>query len=696
MKKISFLNKDFKSRIVLATLGGVLLSSIIFGLLVLWKSTDMSRAALETRVGIEADILASNVNVPTIFDNAQEANEILATAANDKAVISARLHTEDNQQFAYYVNVALRDSRVDRNRLHRDVMAAGDRVGTLTVEYSLGEIAQQRRNVVLFLVLAICFATLTTIALCLPIIKSLLSPLFSLHALSQKITQTRNYSLRAKVENPDEIGRLSSVFNSMLEQIENRDSMLEKQVSQRTRELEKLAEEFRFRAFHDTLTGLPNRALLNECFESNVNKAQKRNTKFGCLLLDLDDFKTINDTKGHEFGDDLLKQVAQRLKKSVENTDLVCRLGGDEFVILVDNIASSQALHQLAVKVLEQLNIEFIIKSESIKTAVSVGGAIFPDHGTDISTIKRHADVAMYHAKDAGKNQFCLFTEGMENDVKYRLIIQNGLQAAKEEQQFEIFFQPKVDARFNKAIGCEALVRWNHPNEGFLTPSKFIPYAEEIGKVSEIDYYVIRQCCEKIAEWSHQLYEPLSIAVNLSGRHFHNLRIVDILREAIYSARISPHLLEVEITEAVLIRDPNTAKKIVHAVKDLGCGISLDDFGTGYSSLDYLRTLPIDAVKLDRSFIQNIDKNIQDKRLTKGIVSLAKNLDLKLIAEGVETLQHKKTLLDLDCHLMQGYYFLPPANNVNFIQWIKKVQNNVVPWNDTQSVSQAAHRSGIS
>nr|MBX2857787.1 diguanylate cyclase [Cellvibrionaceae bacterium] len=333
MKNIPFLNKDFKSRIVVATLWGVLLSSTIFGFLVLWKSTDMSKNALETRIGIAADILASNIDVPTIFDSPQEASTLLGTAANDKAVISARLKTEENQRFAYYVNTELRDSSVNRSRLTRDVTATGEKIGTLIVEYSLDEIDQQRRNIILFLILSICFATLTTIALCLPIIQSLLSPLFSLHALSQRITQTRNYSLRAKVETPDEIGRLSKVFNSMLEQIENRDLMLEKQVSQRTHELEKLAEEFRYRAFHDILTGLPNRALLNECFESNVKKASKCNAKFGCLLLDLDDFKTINDTKGHEFGDDLLRAVAKRLKTSVGDSDVVCRLGGDEFVI---------------------------------------------------------------------------------------------------------------------------------------------------------------------------------------------------------------------------------------------------------------------------------------------------------------------------------------------------------------------------
>jgi len=665
-------NLTFRSRIVVVTLLATVISGIASGAAIFWNSDQVARYVLLSRTQIEAKIISENIAASVLFDDSASASEILATIKADAAVMQATLTKENGEVFSRYQDIEFREGEANTIHILRDIVFEGRTIGHLEFVVSKQEVYEQNFANISFLAVLLCLVSLLVYLLIRPIVGSILVPLLNLHNVTEKIASTRDYALRVPIKSDDEIGQVSQMFNHMVEQIEHRDVMLEKQVGQRTNQLEKLAEEFRFRAFHDSLTGLPNRALLHERFEFSVQHARRSNSYFALLLLDLDDFKTINDTKGHEFGDDLLIDVASRLKDNVRAEDMVCRLGGDEFVVLLNDLKQAESVEAVAEKILRKLGESFTIKHEKIRTAVSIGGAVFPLHGENLSTIKRNADVAMYRAKDAGKNRFCLFSKGMEEDVKYRLMIQTDLRTALNEKQLEVYLQPKVDPARSLVLGCEALVRWNHPTEGFLTPNKFVPYAEEVGMIAEIDYFVIRRCCELQVEWESILTQPIPIAFNLSGRHFHDNKIVHVLADALEEYGINPDLLEAEITEAVLIQDPDKAQKIVREVKALGLGISLDDFGTGYSSLNYLRTLPIDTVKLDRSFVAGIDTNLQDRRLTRGIVSLAKGLDLRLVAEGVENENELATLQDLGCHCMQGYYFLPPAPNHEFLQWYLK------------------------
>lgn len=659
-------------RLVLVTLGVVVLATIAIGAAVTWNYSSLARQDLETRIAIEADIIAQNVAISILFDDAETAQETIATFRADASVGSARLYNRQGALFSEYSNPEAHQSGSGMVEISTDILYQDEHIGRLDIVASSDEIRQQNIAILVFLISVSLLVLVAAVSVAHTLITSALSPLFNLHDTSQKIAETGDYSLRSSVNTSDELGRLSRTFNQMLNQIEHRDDMLEKQVRQRTNELEKLADEFRYRAFHDNLTGLPNRALMDERFEHSVEHTLRCNNRFACLLLDLDDFKTINDTKGHEFGDDLLIEVASRLKACVRAEDLVCRIGGDEFLILLNDLKDVSDIEVIAKKILTRISREFVIKNERFKIAISIGGAVFPDHGQTSSEIKRHADVAMYRAKAAGKNQYCIFAEGMQTDVKYRLLIKSELKPALQRGDFEIYVQPKMNLLERSIAGCEALVRWRHPTEGFLTPDKFIPFAEEAGLIAEIDYFVIREACKKQKEWTAIFTTPIPIAFNLSGRHFRDFKIVDVLQTAIEEFHIDPSLLEAEITEAVLIEDPGKAQKIVHAVKSLGVCISLDDFGTGYSSLNYLRTLPIDTVKLDRSFVCNLDENVQDRRLTRGIVSLAQGLNLRLVAEGVENEKQKQALLDLGCYLMQGYYFLPPVSTDKFLHWYLK------------------------
>ena len=673
--------RDFRSRIVRLILLLVAASGCVVGVAVLWNFHNLSQSGLENRTRIELQIISQNIATSLLFDDIATADEILSTFDADPAILEATLHASNGRVFTRYTRASPTPSHTTFNEISTDVVFSGETIGQLKATVSALEVFEQNTSSALFILAVLCLTFLGAAAAALPIIKSLLVPLLNLHDVAGNIAATKNYALRAQPESDDEVGQLGRMFNVMVEQVEKRDGMLEQQVKQRTAELEALAEEFKFRAFHDSLTGLPNRALLAERFDLSAEHAKRHNRLFACLLLDLDDFKTINDTKGHEVGDELLLEVAERLLTTVRGEDLVCRLGGDEFVILVNDLSRIEDADTIAQKVLTALNDEFFLEGGPINTAVSIGGAIYPTHGESLSAIKSHADVAMYKAKELGKNQFCLFSEGMQQDVRHRLMIQNDLRPGLESNQFEVYLQPKINPAARAMVGCEALIRWHHPVEGFLTPYRFIPYAEEIGMVAEIDYFVIRQCCAIVQHWLCELPHPVPVSFNLSGRHFHDHAIVKVLEAALADSGVNPQLLEAEITEAVLIQDPVKAQEIVRAIKALGLRISLDDFGTGYSSLNYLRTLPIDTVKLDRSFVAAIDTNDQDRRLTRGIVLLAQDLDLDLVAEGVETEAQLQALLQLGCVTMQGYHFLPPAPLQQLIEWHRATYPDMQPQN---------------
>jgi|GEM_PF-1926793 len=424
--RIPFFKKQFRSKIIATMLIVVVASCSSFGGLVLWQSFVMSEEALLNRVAIEANIISKNIDAAVVFEDHEMAEKLLSTFSSDPAIISARLSTGVDENFAFY---SIDAESFDAERLMRvenKVEFEGEQVGKLVLFVSRSELHERNKDVVFFLVVVLSIVSSIALFFCVPIVRSMFAPLLRLHSLSQEVAETRNYTLRAQVSTSDEVGRLGMVINSMLEQIEHRDVMLEKRVAKRTEELEKLAEEFQFRALHDSLTGLPNRAQLNERFESLVGLANSNRSKFGCLLLDLDNFKRVNDTQGHEFGDKLLVEVANRLRKCVRTQDLVCRLGGDEFVILLGEVVSGESLLFIAEKILEQINGDFNLMGTRVKSAVSIGGSVFPDHGEDITTLKRHADMAMYIAKEGGKNRFCLFTEAMKSEQDTPLAVKTS------------------------------------------------------------------------------------------------------------------------------------------------------------------------------------------------------------------------------------------------------------------------------
>ena len=420
-------------------------------------------------------------------------------------------------------------------------------------------------------------------------------------------------------------------------------------------------------AFADSLTGLPNRARLNQELGFTLNQASLNDERVAVLFLDLDNFKNVNDSLGHQVGDLLLKAVADRLRRCVRRSDFIARLGGDEFTVILRRVENDEIVSNIARNILEALSEPFVFIQKRMLVSTSIGISIFPDHGTDVSSLLKHADLAMFKAKET-KNRFCFYAHGMEDAVSRKLQLQQELRHALDNDHFLLYLQPQYDLRERRAVAAEALVRWRREDGKILTPGNFIPLAEEAGLITELTDLVLEKACVQIRTWLDRGY-PVKLAVNLSGRDFATPgrlfgRVADLTRKYGVPAR----LLELEITESLLMDDPERSREELLELKNAGFSLSIDDFGSGYSSLFYLKNLPVDVLKIDRAFIKDLEDagNRRDIPVITGIIALARSLGLHTVAEGVETEIQKKVIESLGCEMIQGYLISEPLPAVEF------------------------------
>lgn len=418
-------------------------------------------------------------------------------------------------------------------------------------------------------------------------------------------------------------------------------------------------ERISFLAHNDALTGLLNRAYFTEILNQNVSRLERYGAQFALLFLDLDHFKAVNDTFGHPIGDKLLVEVSNRLKALTPTGAFASRLGGDEFAILIPKSVAPDEMESLAQKILRSIVEPIELEGEKMVVGVSIGMAIAPRHGTRPDQILRNVDLALYRAKESGRNGYKMFESGMDSQARERRALEFDLKYALENDELELFYQPLVGAEFNNPVGFEALLRWNHPIRGRISPAEFVPIAESTGLIKAIGEWVIREACRTAATWP----DHLTIAVNLSAPQFDKDRIVDVVTSALAETGLLPARLELEITESLLIERPDDVLATLMRLKELGVSIAMDDFGTGYSSLSYLLKFPFDKIKIDKSFISAIDHDKAACDVLRTIGSLGKTLGIRITAEGVETEEQVTFLRAIACDQLQGYFFAKPLHS---------------------------------
>lgn len=426
------------------------------------------------------------------------------------------------------------------------------------------------------------------------------------------------------------------------------------------KELKKQIEVNERLALYEQLTGLPNRTHFYELLRQAVVHAKSNGTNLYVLFLDLDLFKMINDTMGHTQGDEMLKQVGKRLSDSIRKNDIVARIGGDEFLIMLRDVSSEREIVNIATFVLEQINRPFMINQRPFHITCSIGISKFPFDGEDAETIIKHADLALNKAKEEGKNRFFFYTDNLVKIVQHEMSMINEMRQALRKKEFELYYQPQFNGATKEIIGFEALLRWNHPTRGLLSPGAFISVAEKTELIVSIGEWVIRTACMQNKVWQNERIARVPVAVNLSVKQICNNSLTQKVLEILQETNLSPKYLELEITEKILIKDIKNIKNELVNLKQLGVKIAIDDFGTGYSSLQYLKEFPVDCIKIPIDFIRGIDNNSKDESIITVILAMAEIMNLDVIAEGVETKNQLDFLLNKSCKNIQGYYFCKP------------------------------------
>ena len=520
----------------------------------------------------------------------------------------------------------------------------------LTANINKSELQRALMQSKSMLLTSIAAIVIVTLIISLIILNSLLSvPLKRLlHGIG--IITKGDYSHKISIKNNDELGLISQEFNKMAQTIKERESQLD--------EL----------AHYDVLTKMPNRAMFLTSLENAISRAKRNKTKLAVFFLDLDEFKSINDTLGHNVGDKLLIKVAHNLSHVMRRNDLLARIGGDEFNILIEDLDSAVTAEEIAHKMIEQMSLALVIDDNRMHITGSIGIAIYPDDARDSMTLLKNADIAMYNAKDNGKNRYQFFSQELSVSLENRTKMLKELKEALNKNEFKLYYQPKFSLENGKIYAAEALIRWENPTLGFVTPDQFIPLAEESGEIINIGAWVIEQACKDFAMWEELGLCISQVSVNVSNIQFSQHNIIKTLQNAIKNAGIKPQSLEIEMTESYVYENSNKALEVLHKIREIGIDIAMDDFGTGYSSMSYLKQLPLSRLKIDKSFIDDIPHNDDDVEITKIIIALAKVMGLEITAEGIETQEQIQFLQELECNEGQGYICSKPLPNEQFIE----------------------------
>ncbi|MCR4802529.1 MAG: EAL domain-containing protein [Lachnospiraceae bacterium] len=472
-----------------------------------------------------------------------------------------------------------------------------------------------------------------------------------------RIRQSAKEKNNENVQQPSKLEKEYKKLEDAYQQLK----MANNKLDEKYEELKVSEERNKKLAYVDYLTDLPNRTAFTEYLEYSLSVLKKGHI-LSVMYIDIDNFKLINDSLGHSYGDELLLDCTERLKQVLDTNDYLARFGGDEFIILTENVINMWEYEEKINTVQRIFAQPFILALKEHFVSASIGVAIAPKDSNNAQMLLKNVDLALYRAKSIGKNNICFYEPSMNEQIMTKMETQSELHKAIREGQFELYYQPQVDLDADKIVGFESLLRWNHPEKGVITPDKFLPLAEDTGMIGTIGSWVLREACNQLKSWQDQGFSGITMAVNLAARQFKDPDLVNMVENAVRQSGIKPEDLELEITESVALDDITYAIDTISQLKDLGIKFSLDDFGTGYSSLNYLKYLPVSNIKIDKSFIDTIIEDKSDKAIVSAIITLARNFDLDVIAEGVENTDQVSFLKEAQCNIVQGYLYSIPVS----------------------------------
>ncbi|MDJ0851468.1 MAG: EAL domain-containing protein [Myxococcota bacterium] len=701
---------------LLASGAALLLACAGFVVYELTAHRDTTRSKLLAAGGV----VAANSSASLSFEDPRSAETTLSALRAESQVFTACIYDARGDLFASYDRD---EARADCRATHGQwmegelddrqvgvsvpIVVNGESIGTLLLWSAPLDLAERLPGYASIAVLVMLASGLGSLPLASYLQRFISDPILGLVETSKRVSNKRDFSLRAVRHGGDEVGALVDAFNEMLDQVEARDKLLERhrgsleqEVNRRTAELISLNEELRgevaqrrraeerirYLAYYDGLTGLPNRQLFNERLDDALNFSGRIGRSVCLLFIDLDHFKQVNDTLGHSVGDELLREVAERVLASVRSSDVVARrevetgsevsrLGGDEFTVMLTAVADVQDAAKVAQRILEQLSRPFKMAGHELYTTASIGIAVSPIDGRDAETLLRNADTAMYHAKRQNRNVFQFYTEAMNATASRKLHLASRLRHALEEEQLSLTYQPLLDKTGQRVTGAEALLRWEDAELGRVGPDEFIPIAEDTGLVVPMGEWVLRTACRQARAWQLQGLPEIRMAVNLSSHQLRQSSVSETVASILAETRLPPRCLELEMTETAILDHGDRTIVSLRELQEMGVGLALDDFGTGYSSLSYLRRFPIERVKIDRSFVGGIPESRDDATLTSAIIAMAHGLRLAVVGEGVETPEQAAFLRERGCDELQGYLFSPPVPAEAFEEILREPRN---------------------
>jgi diguanylate cyclase (GGDEF)-like protein len=654
-----------KQRLVIMLACSIVLITTLFCFLA-YSFVSFNRESCE-RLGALGDIIGADIGAALAFGDEQAINKSLSALRADPSIKQLFVLNEDNRVSAYYHQKM--DARPDNlpQRLltlqsetkqnlfqlspgvERPVSREGIRLGTILIEQNESIITRKITASIGISAIILLFVLGFSYLLAERFQRVITEPVAAMATIMQEVSYTKDYSKRVPASDTDEIDTLAERFNEMLSEIERRDEdLLERQ------------DQLHHMANYDALTGLPNRVLFSDRLEQALHRAARTGEWLAVLFIDLDDFKMINDTHGHRTGDLLLLETAARLTAGTRADDTLARLGGDEFTVFLHDVKTAENALMVAKKHIENLFRPYQIDDKRLFVSASIGVAIFPEHGATAETLIKNADSAMYLAKQNGKNSVDLFTDSLHLKLSERLGLSNDLHRALEQDEFELYYQPRINLARNSWASVEALIRWNHPERGILFPDKFIPLAEQNGMILPIGEWVLREACRQLHQWHCQGFHLPRISVNVSPLQLQRQDLLDMVKDTLASNNLCTQSLELEIVESALVEDSGRSISILKELQKIGVKISVDDFGTGYSSLSYLRNLPIDILKIDRSFLLHVHESVEDEHIIAAIIAMSLSLGLEVVTEGVECVEQAQILKKHNCQEAQGYFFAHP------------------------------------